>query len=78
MIGGTDYKYDPVNPVVPDPASDAAVKPTPKATGSTMAKAGDALGGLGGVLSAAALAGTAFAAYSARRMANEKSKAQED
>jgi hypothetical protein len=29
---------------------------------------------LGGVLSAAALAGTAFTAYSARRAANEKKK----
>ena len=74
VIGGTNHKYDPVNPMAPDPASN----PTVKTTGATIANTGDALGGLGGVLSAAALAGTAFAAYSARRMANEKNKTQED
>jgi len=74
VIGGTDHKYDPENPLVPNPSADPTVKPAPKATSTTAAKTGDALGGLGGVLSAAALAGTAFTAYSARRAANEKKK----
>ena len=74
---------DPDNPDDPTPSSDpnsgsASTKPTSKASASSTAKTGDPLGGLGGVLSAAAVAGTALAAYSARRVANERRKAEEE
>lgn len=57
----------------------AATKPAAKSTSSaTAAKTADPLAGLGGLLSAAAVAGTAFAAYSARRVANERANSKEE
>jgi len=66
------------DPTTPDAAG---TKPTTSAktttAKSTAAKTADPLAGLGGVLSVAAVAGAAFATYSARRVANEKKDAQE-
>ena len=66
------------DPTTPDAAG---TKPTTSAktttAKSTAAKTADPLAGLGGVLSVAAVAGAAFATYSARRVANEKKYAQE-
>jgi len=56
----------------------AATKPASKAASTTTPKTGDPLTGLGGLLSAAAVAGTAFAAYSARRVANEQGDSEEE
>ena len=81
IVGSTDDPDDPDDPVDPTPSSGsdpASTKPTSKAAASSTAKTGDPLGGLGGVLSAAAVAGTALAAYSARRVANERRKAEEE
>ena len=49
----------------------ATTKPT-SANSNTTAKMGDSLGGMNGVLMAAAAAGAAMTAYSARRVANER------
>ena len=64
-------------------ASSGSSSTTPKTSGtkstaSATPKTGDPLAGFGGLLSVAAVAGTAMAAYSARRVANERSKSEED
>jgi len=60
-------------------SSKTSASTTPRTgTASTTPKAADPFAGLNGLLSAAAIAGTAMAAYSARRVANEQSKSQDD
>ena len=66
-------------------SSSAAAKGSQLATPKTSAskasatpKTADPLTGFGGLLSVAAVAGTAMAAYSARRVANERRKSEED
>ena len=83
---GTD-----VNPATPDAGETPSSQPissrtTPvasdagnaKSTSSPVAKTGDALAGVGGALGVAAVAGAAFAAYSARRVANEQANQEEN
>lgn len=74
--GGDDVVPPPAPPATDeDPPSQptSPVSPAPKASAAKATpKTGDPLPGLGGLLSAAAIAGVAMAAYSARRVANEQ------
>jgi hypothetical protein len=88
VIAGTDEKADdtpartdddaapPPVPTDPVPSNegntDASTTSSTKASGSATPKTGDSLLGVGGMVSAAAAAGAALAAYSARRAENEK------
>lgn len=88
VVVGTDEKADdtpsgidddPVpEPTPADPTSSdtgstgASTAAATKASSAATPKAGDPLPGVGGVLSMAAVAGAALAAYSARRVENEK------
>ena len=69
---------NPSDPGASEASGAEATKPSSQSTSSTVAKTGDPLVGLGGLLSAAAVVGTAFAAYSARRVANEKGNSEEE
>lgn len=77
VIAGADEPVDDtpsgadVNPAAPN-AGNA------KSTSSPVAKTGDHLAGVGSVLGVAAVAGAAFAAYSARRVANEQANQEEN
>ena len=82
----TDDGGDTPQPTpAPDPSDNSGANDSAKpkankqgASASTSPKTNDSIGGFGGLLFAAAAAGAAMAAYSARRVANERRESEED